>query len=271
MPEAQAASPAPAAVPAAVAAESTLATTEFAAAVSTDGPAAEAAAASEAVRVAALTPEARDAEAAVTAKTKADATQKAQDEATEKARRDALTPQAKKAEDAARALAEANTEAARHAPEKYDYVLPEGAVLDPESTSAFETIAREADMPQAVAQKIVDLNLKIQKEGQAKQAQQVAALQQSWRTALEKDPDFGPDKATFDKNAAIAVKAMKFAPPGLKEFLNETRLGNHPLLVKWMLNTSRAMAEDGTHNGSRPTSRDESEEARARRLYPNQS
>lgn len=106
------------------------------------------------------------------------------------------------------------------APEKYeDFVVPEGFTAPIEEFSAF---AKEMNLPQAQAQKVVDFftNTYAPKLVEM-QAQKVA----EWRGESEKQ---------FNKEALeVANRGMAaFSSPELKTLLNETGLGNHPQMVK---------------------------------------
>lgn len=267
MPDPVVASPA-AAAPAAAAEPTTLATSEpVVAGAEADAAAVAAAAKTEAERVAALTPEQRTAEETATAKAKQEASDKANADAAEKVRRDALTPEARKAEDDAKAKADAESEAAKHAPEKYEFVVPEGVKVDPAINTEFEAIAREHDIPQAAAQKLYDIGLKAAGQGQQALVDGVAAMQASWLETSKADKEFGG--ADLEKNMAIAkTTIVKFGDAELKTILNQTKLGDHPALVRWMYRVGKAMSEDGFVTGDKGVNRDNSDEGRAKRLYP---
>lgn len=255
MPDPAAASAAPA---------TTLATGEQPAAVATPDAAAVAAAA-EATRVAALTPEAKAAEE--TAKASADAKAKA-DASAEAQRLAALSPEARKAEEDAKAKAQADAKA-KAVPEKYELTLPEGVTENAELKGQFETIAKELGLTQENAQKLYSLGAQATTQNTNALLKDVAALQSSWLTASEKDPEIGGDGA--QEKVAIARTALKFATPELKQVLNETKLGNHPELVRWMYRVGKAMSEDTLVQGGKsvaPTT--DSFDAKAARLYPNQ-
>ena len=79
--------------------------------------------------------------------------------------------------------------------------------------------------------------------------QQAAQWQQQieqWAEQVKADKDLGTDASI-----GAAQKAMdKFGSPELKQYLNETGLGNHPELVRIFANIGKAMSEDGLVTGN---------------------
>lgn len=272
MPEPVAA-PSPAAPVTTPASEATtLATSEVAPAPGADAAAIEAAAKAEAERVAALTPEAKAKEEAdAKAKTEAEA-KKAAD--AETARRAALTSEQRKAEDDAKAKSEADAKAkeaadrAKRAPEKYALTLPENMAIDAEVSGKFETAAKKLGLTQEEAQELYAIGAEASQKSVTELLTRGAQVQAEWLEQAKADKEFGGENLA--KNMATAKAALKFASPELKKVLNETKFGDHPELIRWMYRVGKAMSEDSFVTGSRPQYRDETEAARAKRLYPNQ-
>lgn len=203
------------------------------------------------------------------AKTKADATAKADSDAKAEAERVAkLTPEQKQAEAEAKAKAEAEAKA-KQVPEKYELKLPDGVSLDTEVSGEFEKTAKEMGLTQENAQKLYELGAKATQRNTAALLTNVKVLQESWLAASTADKEFGGDK--LNENMAVAKTALKFATPELKQILNESRLGDHPEVIRWMYRVGKAMAEDTFVTGGKQGARDSSDEARAKRLYPNQN
>lgn len=130
------------------------------------------------------------------------------------------------------------------APEKYEFAAPEGSELDKEALSQFEPIARELNLNQEQAQKLVDLYGKeVMPKLIAQQAESWQKQTAEWAVAAKDDKEIGGDK--FPANLEKAKQAMdKFANPELRTYLEESGLGNHPELIRLMVNVGRAMSED---------------------------
>lgn len=149
------------------------------------------------------------------------------------------------------------------APDKYEFNAPEGQYFDPEVLTAYTDIAKELNLPQDAAQKILD------KVGPALAEKQTRLIEQArteWGDAAKSDKEFGGDK--FDENLAVAVKAANaFGTPELRTLLNESGLGNHPEIIRFMFRTGKAISEDGfVPNGRNSVATDP-----AKRLFPNQA
>lgn len=130
------------------------------------------------------------------------------------------------------------------APEAYEFKAPEGAELDKEAVAQFEPIARELNLSQEQAQKLVDLyGSKVMPQLMKQQADTWQKQVADWGTAAKDDAEIGGDK--FDGNLTRAKQAMdKFATPQLREFLETTGMGNHPELIRVFVKVGAAMSED---------------------------
>lgn len=130
------------------------------------------------------------------------------------------------------------------APEAYEFKAPEGAELDKDAVAQFEPIARELNLSQEQAQKLVDLyGSKVMPQLMKQQADTWQKQVADWGTAAKDDAEIGGDK--FDGNLTRAKQAMdKFATPQLREFLETTGMGNHPELIRVFVKVGAAMSED---------------------------
>lgn len=133
------------------------------------------------------------------------------------------------------------------APEKYEFKTAEGQELDAEAVKAFEPIAKELNLSNEQAQKLVDVyGSKIMPKLVEQQAAQWQQQIEQWAEQVKADKDLGTDASI-----GAAQKAMdKFGSPELKQYLNETGLGNHPELVRIFANIGKAMSEDGLVTGN---------------------
>lgn len=148
------------------------------------------------------------------------------------------------------------------APESYTFVMPEGVELDEKSAGEFSAVAKELDLTQEQAQRVVDLYAKnVQGQLEAHKA-----TVEGWVTAVKADKEIGGDKVT--ETVATARKAVEaFGSPELKALLDTTGLGNHPEFVRMMFRAGKAISEDrlvvGGEGGAVNTDI-------ATTLYPNQ-
>lgn len=135
------------------------------------------------------------------------------------------------------------------APEKYEFTAGEGVELDTEALKDFEPVARDLNLTNEQAQKLVDAYPKILAGVQQRQAEAWQAQTEQWAADVKADKEIGGDKLTA--NLSVAQRALDlFGGPVLKEYLNTTGLGNHPELVKAFVKIGKAMSEDGMVDGS---------------------
>ncbi|WP_370609516.1 peptidase [Citrobacter portucalensis] len=135
------------------------------------------------------------------------------------------------------------------APEKYEFQAAEGVELDTEALKDFEPVARDLNLTNEQAQKLVDAYPKILAGVQQRQAEAWQAQTEQWAADVKADKEIGGDKLTA--NLSAAQRALdQFGTPELKEYLNTTGLGNHPDLVKTFVKIGKAMSEDGMVDGS---------------------
>lgn len=134
------------------------------------------------------------------------------------------------------------------APEKYEFTAGEGVELDAEALKDFEPVARDLNLTNEQAQKLVDAYPKILAGVQQRQAEAWQKQTEGWAETVKADKEIGGDKLTA--NLSAAQRALdQFGTPELKEYLNATGLGNHPDLVKTFVKIGKAMSEDGMVTG----------------------
>lgn len=150
------------------------------------------------------------------------------------------------------------------APEKYDFSLPEGYQADPAVMDKFQGIARELNLTQEQAQKLVALDAeRLAASGEAQKAQ-FAQQVEAWVGELKNDQTFGG--ANFDGNVKVAQKAMAdFGTPELKQMLETSGLGSHPEVVRLFHRIGQQLGEGAVH---RTTSDVPAETSWAQRMYP---
>lgn len=145
------------------------------------------------------------------------------------------------------------------APEAYaDFTVPEGYEFSGELAEDFKAVAKELNLSQEQAQRLIDLDMKrLQSSGDA--LQQASA---EWTESAKSDKEFGGDK--LPENISLAKKALDtFGTPELRNLLEETGLGNHPEIIRAFYRAGKAISEDGFIAGGGNPSR----KSDARSLY----
>jgi hypothetical protein len=138
------------------------------------------------------------------------------------------------------------------APEAYEFKAIEGREFDPEVLTTFSDVAKELNMPQEAAQKMLD---KIAPKIQERQMQQLEAVRSEWAQSSQQDKEFGGE--ALKENLAVAKKSLDaFGTPELRSLLEVSGLGNHPEIIRFMFKAGKAISEDryvGSSSGSNAT------------------
>lgn len=148
------------------------------------------------------------------------------------------------------------------APEKYEFKPAEGFDFDPRTLTAFSEVAKDLNLPQESAQKILD---KIAPAMAEKQRAQIEEIRTEWEDSARADKEFGGDK--LEESLASAKKALDaFGTPELRTLLNDSGLGNHPDVIRFMVRAGKAISEDRIVTGGNGQT---AQQTTAQRMYPN--
>lgn len=136
------------------------------------------------------------------------------------------------------------------APEHYAFKAVPGVKLDGEVLAKFSEAAHALNLTQDAAQRLLD------QVAPAIARQQQASLRQlsaEWVDAVKADKEIGGDK--LGANLSIARKARDaFGSDGLRRLLNESRLGDHPEVIRFFVRAGKAISEDTfVAGGTRPS------------------
>jgi hypothetical protein len=126
------------------------------------------------------------------------------------------------------------------APEEYkEFTAPEGVKFDDVVLSDLKTVAKELNLSQEAAQKIVDLGAKLAQ----RQAEAASALRSEWVEKTKADKEIGGD--ALDENRAVAVRALEaFGTPELNKLLQDTGLHEHPEMIRAFYRAGKAISDD---------------------------
>ena len=132
-------------------------------------------------------------------------------------------------------------------PDKYEFKrpeVPENVTDDEEMETAFKGMAHKAGLSTRQAQQLLEqyneMQVKRLQSFTGKMEEGVASLKKEWGT-------------NFDKNIGVASRAVKeLGGDELTGLLNETGLGNHPVLIKFFSKLGEQMQEDTVIMGDQP-------------------
>ncbi len=154
-------------------------------------------------------------------------------------------PAGKEPAPAAAEEAKAPAEAPK-APEAYEFKAPEGRVFDSEVMASYSQVAKELNLSQESAQRLLDA---VGPKMAERQMAMIEATRNGWADNSKSDREFGGEK--LSENLGVAKKALDaFGTAELRTLLNETGLGNHPELIRFMFRAGKAISEDRMVSGS---------------------
>lgn len=136
------------------------------------------------------------------------------------------------------------------APEKYEaFKLPEGATINQELLDQFTPLAKELNLSQDQAQKLVDL-YNTNALGSIAKVQQEAwqKLKSSWLEEAKKDPVIGG--SDFQAKCKVGMKAIqKYGDQDLATLITGLGIGQNPAFIRFCYKVGAAVAEDKMVSG----------------------
>lgn len=135
------------------------------------------------------------------------------------------------------------------APEKYaDFEVPEGISLDAGKLEKFTGIAKELNLTQENAQKLVSLASEHAAEIEAARQAQWTKQREDWVKQVKDDPEVGGQR--FKESQTRAQRALaRFFPPSFVEFVELSGIGDNPDLFRGLVKIDQAVSEDTTITG----------------------
>lgn len=125
-------------------------------------------------------------------------------------------------------------------PESYEFTVPEGVMVLDGAKEAYAEVAKELGLSQEQAQKAFE---KLSSKGMEAQRMQLDTMSRQWAEQSTADPEFGGER--LQESLKVSKQAMDaFGTQELKNLLNESGLGNHPELIRFMYRAGKAISED---------------------------
>lgn len=113
--------------------------------------------------------------------------------------------------------------------------LPESGRLSEQDLETIRDLAGKREWNQEQAQAALDF--------WDQERAEIAAMHAEWREQSEKDPEIGGDR--LRESAEHAKRALeRFGSDQLTALMEESKLGDHPAVVRFFLKLGKAMAED---------------------------
>lgn len=137
------------------------------------------------------------------------------------------------------------------APDKYaDFALPENMEINAGALEEFQGMAKEANLPQEVAQKFVTTGAKLVQDTvdnvYTAQVEAYAKKVEGWHATRAKDSEIGGTEEAQTAVLSGSYKAvMALGGDSLMAALDETGAGNHPEVIRAFYRIRDLVGEDG--------------------------
>ena len=126
---------------------------------------------------------------------------------------------------------------------KLELKLPENSLLDQARVDQIKTFAKEKNLTSDQAQMIVDRENEAMGSYKTAQEKAFSDEKSKWVDEIKSDPEFLGEK--FNQSTELAHRAAKhYLTPADLKVLNDTGLGNHPILVRAFHKIGKDMGED---------------------------
>lgn len=137
-------------------------------------------------------------------------------------------------------------------PPSYNVTLPEGFNCTPETLEAFKTLAREINLTEEQAQKLVDYESSLAVRADADMQEEKRRTLERW--AQQTRTLYG---AKLEEELSFALRAADtFGGPDFRALLEETGLGNHPVIIRTLSGVGKSIGEDAFPGGKPAAPRD---------------
>lgn len=138
------------------------------------------------------------------------------------------------------------------APEQYEaFALPQGINASDEQLSEFSDVARELNLPQRQAQRLIEFEAHRMTQLVQSQVDGWENQKSQWVEQLRADPEIGGNDLLT--KMATAVRAVhRVGGDALVQALDDTGAGNHPELVRAFYRIGLAMTEDHFSGSGEP-------------------
>jgi len=128
-------------------------------------------------------------------------------------------------------------------PEKYEFAMPEGVVLDTALQEQFTPVLKDLRLNNSDAQKLVDAYTTMRTQEAVRMEADLHAQVEGWKRSAIADREIGGRE--FQANVTAARTALaKFGTPELTKFLNLTGMANHPELVRVFARIGKSIGPD---------------------------
>lgn len=128
-------------------------------------------------------------------------------------------------------------------PDKYDLKLPDGSLLHASHVEKIATDAKALGLSQEQAQGMLNRESQLRASYVEAAQEELNQKSEAWVEEIRADKELGG--AEFERTAEMSKRFIdRFADAETKQTLNDTKLGNHPGLVRMIARAAKLMSED---------------------------
>jgi hypothetical protein len=151
------------------------------------------------------------------------------------------------------------------APEKYEaFEAPEGFAFNPEKLEQATSIFKELGLSQEKAQKLIAFEINRQTEETTNLQRLWETTTKEWREAASNDTELGG--ANLEASVITAKAGIKaFGSGEFKDMLEATGVGDHPEMLRFLVNIGKAVQDDKILHGKASNAGDSTQ---AQKLFP---
>jgi hypothetical protein len=145
--------------------------------------------------------------------------------------------------------AEANADG-KTGPDYAAFKYPEGVKPTDEVEAEFKAFAKSNNLTQEQAQAYLDRHIADSAKGDQMRTAKLGEIREGWRNELRADKVYGGDKLSETHALARKAIASRADAPVLRDLLNRSGFGDHPVLVKIFADYGKLLSEDKVRTGS---------------------
>lgn len=159
------------------------------------------------------------------------------------------------------------------APETYaDFTLPEGQEINKEALASFQTVAKELNLSQEQAQRLIDLRAAEVKAATDASLEAYTNMRQDWQKQTATAKDLGDGKELRSDVAANIGRALDVLPKDVRtaftEAMDLTGAGDHPAVLRAFNLIAQRIGEGKLVSGNPAPNGDAKPKSAAAAMFP---
>lgn len=139
-------------------------------------------------------------------------------------------------------------------PEKYEFKLPDGFVLEGDNEKEVTGLFKELGLTNAAGQKLMDHYVKSLTAAMEAPINTVKEQTKEWQDAVKADPEIGSRLPEIKQTVSRAIDSLgPELAKGFREAMDHTGAGNHPAFIKAFYKLAQQVTEGKSVTGRGPS------------------